>query len=256
MPELHIDFSKSIVLAMKGSPITAEEAKKQYVSSRSMLHIIHKNWMSSGSGRTMLSRDNESIDVYKFVDKDDRQDFLGQNPSHILYFWEIGWQHQVIETVIQSLTYSATADGIRVPRVASSPVAKKQRVVSSKNSNDYNDSVSSIEMKDSVSASLVYVNKVATIQALLESKQRQLTQVSKQLGRRSELKTTYELELCTTDNEAKIALLNNAINQYTQNIKDDDKKVNTLNLDVLKLQKQLERSINDANNEDNDSDNS
>ena len=183
MPDVHPDFSEAKLLPLAAKPITADEAKKRYVTSRSTLHVIHKNWLSSGSGQSMLSGTAEANNVYKFVDKDDRQDFLGGNASHILYFWQIGWQHQVLNTITQTLCYAATADGTRVARVASSPDTKKQKRLTTSNSSNNNTSILSSEMKSKFDQSFLHVNKVTTIQALLKSKQRELAQVSDQLGR-------------------------------------------------------------------------
>jgi hypothetical protein len=243
MPDVHPDFSEAKLLPLAAKPITADEAKKRYVTSRSTLHVIHKNWLSLGSGRSMLSGTAEANNVYEFVDKDDRQDFLGGNASHILYFWQIGWQHQVLNTITQTLCYAATADGTRVARVASSPDTKKQKRLTTSNSSNNNTSISSSEMKSKFDQSFLHVNKVTTIQALLESKQRELAQVCDKLGCFVETKISYELDHCVTDNEAKKDLLCKAIQQFNGKIVIEEQRESELKEDIAKLQSQLEDKI-------------
>ena len=185
----------------------------------------------------MPAADTSNNILTQYIDKVDHQDFLGNNPSHILYFWEIGNLHHITDVVVQALHSNVTIDGIRVPHVASSPNIKQQRSNDSKSVSTY------VDMNLQLENSLKVVNSLTSIQVLLESKQHELEQVTNLLTHMNENKTNYEMELCTTDNEKKKSLLDKAVSQLESKILDLEKSDVLLKMEVSELQKQLQQNI-------------
>jgi hypothetical protein len=242
MPNVHSDFSEAISLPLQVKPITAEEEKIRYVLSRSILHLMHQNWLTSGSGKAMLSEEQDAEEVYAFVDRDDRQDFLGKShPSHILYLWQIGWEHQVLGSVTQTLNYDDTAEGCRVGLVATPP-KKKQRLIDRKSDLSRKEE-NTTSINDFMKTSLEQAHETSAIQALLESKQREQNNLQEQLSRANEFQVKYELELCSTENSAKISVLKRAINQTTQTIAQCNACGRVLTGEIAQLQLQLQEKI-------------
>ena len=237
MPSVHSDFTISNELPLKSRPLSVEEAKKRFVTSCSSLHIIRNNWKTSGSGRTMVSDSAGSDNIPQYVDKDDQQDFLGSNATHVLYFWELGSQHHILDVITQALSQNVTVDGTRVPQIAQSPSPKRRKQTASTTSS------TNIGTDETFEKSLQVVNNITSIQALLESKQRELKQVTNLLSRSVENKTTYEIEQCVTDNKKKKTLLDSVINQLISKINDLEQTETNLKVQVSELQSQLESSI-------------
>jgi hypothetical protein len=242
MPHVHEDFSESVELPLQCKFITADECRQRFVKARSKLHIMQKHWLMSGSGRGMVDGKSSEEEIYNFIDGDDRQQFVVDNWTHVLYLWQIGYDHQILNDISQTLHDSVTAEGNRVACVASSPIRKKQKVSGKSSLNVQDGRFTLEEMDQSYESSLSHINDITTIQALLESKQRELAVVCKQLGKATESKYQYELLLCgaVPNNQD---LLKRAVDEYTAKVISYEIEENKLKTEVLELQVRLKENI-------------
>ena len=90
---------------------------------------VFADWERSRSGRGMARNlfqgqtddDNNSSgnsenqqseqEVYEFWDGDDRQSFLHERPSHVLYLWHLAYKFDILNAVRQQLRNEFTPDG-------------------------------------------------------------------------------------------------------------------------------------------------
>ena len=136
LPNLHEDFKRSKPLPLNITPITAEQLKKLSDNRYIMVKVI-ADWERSGSGRGMgrnllqgqTDNDDNSSgnsenqqserEVYEFWDGDDRQSFLHERPSHVLYLWHLAYKYDILNAMRQQLRNEFTADGSSAPDVRS-----------------------------------------------------------------------------------------------------------------------------------------
>ena len=243
MPNMHSDFTNKMMLPLKATPITPKDAKSRFVSSRTTLHLMHSRWLLSGSGKGMIDESVSQEDIYKIVDCDNCQDFLVDKATYILYLWELAWTHQILDKVTQTLSADVTADGSQVPQVSTSPCKKKMlaSILLARSSSESRNSGD--DMKKDIEASILKVHSISIIQALLESKQREHSVICKQLSCTVEMKTNYEIQECTTNNEQSKELLRKIIIQYEQNINEYMNKEDKLKKEISQLQEKLEKTF-------------
>ena len=93
-----------------------------------MVKVIAE-WERSGSGRGMarnifqartddddntsgnLENQQSEQEVYEFWDGDDRQSFLHERPSHVLYLWHLAYKYDILNAVRPQLRNEFTTDG-------------------------------------------------------------------------------------------------------------------------------------------------
>ena len=57
--------------------------------------------------------------MYEFWDGDDRQSFLCERPSHVLYLWHLAYKYDILNAMRQQLRNEFTTDGSSTPDVRS-----------------------------------------------------------------------------------------------------------------------------------------
>ena len=57
--------------------------------------------------------------MYEFWDGDDRQSFLHERPSHVLYLWHLAYKYDILNAMRQQLRNEFTTDGSSAPDVGS-----------------------------------------------------------------------------------------------------------------------------------------
>ena len=72
----------------------------------------------------MAVEELEGEGVYKFIDRDDRKNFLKERPPHVLYLWHIAWTYGILNNVRQQLKVASSPDGNNAPSVSSSCMRK------------------------------------------------------------------------------------------------------------------------------------
>jgi hypothetical protein len=117
--DLHDDFNRSIELLYINAPrVTPQKIKEKMADIRAKLVIVIENWERSGNGNGMLSRNMDDPDYGNFEDcdliDDNRANFLNGNKSHLLYFWQILDETQILQSTLCVLpkTVSASVDNI------------------------------------------------------------------------------------------------------------------------------------------------
>ena len=68
----------------------------------------------------MAVEDFEGEGVYKFINGDDRKNFLKERPPHVLYLWHIAQTNGILNNVQQQLKVVSCLDGNNAPSVSSS----------------------------------------------------------------------------------------------------------------------------------------
>jgi hypothetical protein len=109
--------------------------------------------------------------------------------------------------------------------------------------------MSSVDIKSGYESILSNVNDIGAIQALLESKQRELSSIMKTLDHTSDRKIQYQLESCGNPSKEKSSILFDAILKAKTQIKEYELAVAKLKIDVLQLQNKLEKIIPKAHKE-------
>ena len=84
-----------------------------------MVKVIN-DWERSGAGCGMAVEDLEGEGVYKFINRDDRKNFLKERPPHVLYLWHITQTYGILNNVWQQLKAVSCLDGNNAPSVSSS----------------------------------------------------------------------------------------------------------------------------------------
>ena len=84
-----------------------------------MVKVIN-DWERSGAGHGMAVEELEGEGVYKFIDGDDRKNFLKERPPHVLYLWHIAQTYGILNNVRQQLKVASSLDGNNAPSVSSS----------------------------------------------------------------------------------------------------------------------------------------
>jgi hypothetical protein len=123
LPDLHEDYAVSFSVPLTVEPVSSpEEVKQRFTQARGPLVLMINAWERSGNGNAMLEEDVDADDVYKFVDGDDRQSFLkfANNKTHVLYFWDLAYKHQLLTSAREHLKERISGDGTSVPSVARS----------------------------------------------------------------------------------------------------------------------------------------
>jgi hypothetical protein len=125
LPDLHHDFAVSFSVPLTVDPISSpEEVKQRFTQARGPLVLMINQWERSGNGSAMLEEEpTERISeeqVYKFVDGDDRQAFLrfANNKTHVLYFWDLAYKHQLLTSAREHLKEAISGDGNSVPSIS------------------------------------------------------------------------------------------------------------------------------------------
>jgi hypothetical protein len=117
-PELHEDFKYPIMLLHSDAPtpVTAQKIKEKLADSRAKLVVIIDNWERSGNGggnRSIGDNDYGCVGEMTLQD-DDRSNFLGGQKSHLLYFWSILEETQMLQKTLSIIPrdLSASSDGV------------------------------------------------------------------------------------------------------------------------------------------------
>ena len=84
-----------------------------------MVKVIN-DWERSGAGHGMAVEELEGEGVYKFINGDDRKNFLKERPPHVLYLWHIAWTYGILNNVRQKLKVASSLDGNNAPSASSS----------------------------------------------------------------------------------------------------------------------------------------
>lgn len=116
--ELHEDFNYPIKLFHKDAPTptTPQKIKEKIADIRARLVVVIDNWERSGNGGGNRSIDDDDygrINTMTLQD-DDRSNFLGGNKSHLLYFWQILEECELLQKTLSVIPkeYSASSDGV------------------------------------------------------------------------------------------------------------------------------------------------
>ena len=120
LPELHPDFTVSKKLFLYVAPITGRELQDKLTSSWYKMVKVINDWERSGAGHGMTVEELEGEGVYKFINRDDRENFLKERPPHVLYLWHIAWTYGILNNVREQLKLVSSLDGNNAPSVSSS----------------------------------------------------------------------------------------------------------------------------------------
>ena len=85
LPDLHPDFTLSKKLYLNGSLITGKKLQDKLTSAQYKMAKAINDWERSGAGRGMAVEDLEGEGAYKFINGDDRKNFLKERQPHVLY---------------------------------------------------------------------------------------------------------------------------------------------------------------------------
>ena len=117
MPEIHPDFSEDTECPLTVQSMDVLEVGKRLQSMKVALHSMKTQWERSGSGSYMrLGEEDENYqtedDVYQFIDGDDRKSFLrfAQNKTHILFWWDVAYKHQLLSSAVETLASEIGGD--------------------------------------------------------------------------------------------------------------------------------------------------
>jgi hypothetical protein len=116
LPDLHYSFGSPIVLDFEDMParVTPEECKKRFADSRAKLIKIISKWELSGNGFGQRTREDDDfghLDEECFEAGDNRGNFLdSMTKEHILYFWHLADEHQLMKQVLNVIVDSSSAD--------------------------------------------------------------------------------------------------------------------------------------------------
>ena len=59
----------------------------------------------------MAVEEFEGEGVYKFINRDDRKNFLKERSPHVLYLWHIAWIYGILNNIRQQLKVASSLDG-------------------------------------------------------------------------------------------------------------------------------------------------
>lgn len=99
---------------------------------------VKVHWERSGTGsdqpkNTVIDDSNDPNDGYdsdgskSLVDGSDKQEFLGEYPSHILYYWELSVKEDMLIPSIGQVDSAATSDGNKAPPTLSERKENKRK---------------------------------------------------------------------------------------------------------------------------------
>ena len=120
LPELHPDFTVSEKLFLIVALITRRELQDKLTSAWYKMVKVINDWERSGAAHGMAVEELEGEGVYKFIDGDDRKNFLKERPPHVLSLWHISWTYGILNNVRQQLKVASSLDGNNAPSVSSS----------------------------------------------------------------------------------------------------------------------------------------
>jgi hypothetical protein len=130
-PDLHSDFKDEIYLPYidAPTPVTPDKIKEKLGNLRAKLLQVITKWERSGNG---CGQRQESDATFGHVDEetlidDDRQNFLGKEKPHLLYFWQILDDYQILSKTLSILPndMSASSEGIPMTNVSSTNNKRK-----------------------------------------------------------------------------------------------------------------------------------
>ena len=90
-------------LYLNVSLITGKELQDKLTSAWYKMVKVINDWERSGAGHGMAVEDLEGEGVYKFINGDDRKNFLKERPPHVLYLWHIAQTYGILNNVQQQL---------------------------------------------------------------------------------------------------------------------------------------------------------
>ena len=120
LPELHPDFTASKKLFLNVALITGRELQVKLTSTCYKMVKLINDWERSGAGHGMAVEELEGGGVYKFINGDDRKNFLKERSPHVLYLWHIVQTYGILNNVRQQLKVASSLDGNNAPSVSSS----------------------------------------------------------------------------------------------------------------------------------------
>ena len=124
LPELHPDFTVLKKLFLNVAPITSSELQDKLTSTWYKMVKVVNDWERSGAGCGMAGEELEGEGVYKFINGDDRKNFLKERPPHVLYLWHIAQTYGILTNVRQQLKVASSLDGNNASSVSSSHKSK------------------------------------------------------------------------------------------------------------------------------------
>jgi hypothetical protein len=103
-PTLHADFADNIILwGNEALTVTPQKLKQKWSDVHGKLVIIVSNYDASGNGagnRDQNDPDHGNVSEFTLVDNMECQNFLGGNPSHLLYFWQLLEEHDLLKNTL------------------------------------------------------------------------------------------------------------------------------------------------------------
>jgi hypothetical protein len=132
-PSLHEDFAHPIILFGKDAPyVTPQKIREKWSDVRGKLVIIDKNYEKSGIGSgNQMETDNDSgpISSFTLMDNNDHQNFLGNNKPHLLYFWQLLEEYDILDNTLAVIPPDISATSESVPEtVYTTPATKRAKV--------------------------------------------------------------------------------------------------------------------------------
>lgn len=130
-PDLHEDFKSPIKLLFKDAPTpaTPQKIKEKIADIRARLVVIIDKWERSGNGGGNRSIDDDDYGRISSMtlQDDDRANFLGGNKPHLLYFWQILDECELLQRTLSIIPkeHSASSDGI--PSTSSSTTGSNRK---------------------------------------------------------------------------------------------------------------------------------
>jgi hypothetical protein len=144
-PSLHQDFTHFIISFGKDAPyVKPQKIREKWSDVRGKLVVMVKNYEKSGNGsgnRMETENDSGSISSFRLTDDNDRQNFLGNNKPHLLYFWQLLEEYDLLDNTLAVIPPDISATSESVPEtVYTTPATKKAKV-----SEEYLDSQQSFQ---------------------------------------------------------------------------------------------------------------
>jgi hypothetical protein len=122
-PCLHQDFEQSLTLYAIDAPmVNPQKLKEKWADVRGKLVIIVANYEKSGNGsgnRLDSEEDHGQTSSFTLTDNNDRQNFLGTHKPHLLYFWQLLDDYDLLKTTLMVLPHDTAATTDCVPLTVS-----------------------------------------------------------------------------------------------------------------------------------------
>jgi hypothetical protein len=125
LPKLHSNFSETKVLRFEDmpGPMTPEDVKLRLADARAKLILVINKWEKSGN--VFGQRDEDDAD-FGFLEEhhhqdDNRSSFLTTYKSHILYFWHLSDQEDILQSVKAEIDEGLAVSSEFIPQVVTTP---------------------------------------------------------------------------------------------------------------------------------------